>query len=87
MPSFISSYHIYEIKKKKQSCAQFCGIRFGLFYFKKSGKYTSEEHSTSPWVAFGRGNLILNVAHNWFGDFIKSLGTILQKQNKQKKDI
>lgn len=33
-------------------------------------KHTSEEHGFSPRVAFGRGNLVLYVAKDCFGDFI-----------------
>lgn len=43
-------------------------------------KHTSEEHGVSPRVAFGRGNLVLYVAKDCFGDFIQSLGTILQEK-------
>lgn len=43
-------------------------------------KHTSEESGITPRVAFGRGHLVLYVAKDCFGDFIKSLGTILQEK-------
>lgn len=43
-------------------------------------KHTSEEHGLTPGVTFGRGNLVIYVAKYCFGDFIQSLGTILQKK-------
>lgn len=45
-------------------------------------RHTSEEHSVTRGVAFGRGHLVLYVSKDCFGDFIKSLGTILQRNGK-----
>lgn len=80
MPTSIIPSFISEIKNKNKDVLS--SLLLDLGYRQTSGKHTSEEHSTSPWVAFGRRNLIFDVAHNWFGDFIKSLGTILEKKKK-----
>lgn len=75
MPSFISEINI---NKAVLNCA----LLSESVLFQPSGEHTSEEHGTAPWVAFGRGDLILYVAHNWFGDLIKSLGTVLKKRGQ-----
>lgn len=43
-------------------------------------EHTSEEVGFTPKVVFGRGHLVLYVAKDCFGDFIKSLGTILHEK-------
>lgn len=53
-------------------------------YTEPKYEHTSEEHGITPWVAFGRGHLVIYEANNCFGNFIQRLGTVLQKRSKVK---